>query len=161
MLCSHEHSDHNYRAGVKLSGKAAELRVEKIQTFHDEKQGALRGPNTIHVLEAEGLRVAHLGDLGHRLSEAQIAALGRVDILLIPVGGHFTIGPDVAAELAEQLQPAITVPMHYRGAGFGYAVIGPVEDFLCRRDKVLRLETNVLRPEELEKPITVVLRCPV
>ena len=161
VLCSHEHSDHNYRAGVKLSGKAAELRVEKIQTFHDEKQGALRGPNTIHVLEAEGLRVAHLGDLGHRLSEAQIAALGRVDILLIPVGGHFTIGPDVAAELAEQLQPAITVPMHYRGASFGYAVIGPVEDFLCRRDKVLRLETNVLRPEELEKPITVVLRCPV
>ena len=71
VLCSHEHSDHNYRAGVKLSGKAAELRVEKIQTFHDEKQGALRGPNTIHALEAEGLRVAHLGDLGHRLSEAQ------------------------------------------------------------------------------------------
>jgi L-ascorbate metabolism protein UlaG (beta-lactamase superfamily) len=161
VLCSHEHSDHNYREGVKCSGKETKLHIERIETFHDEKQGALRGPNTIHVLEAEGLRVAHLGDLGHRLSEEQIAALGRVDILLIPVGGYFTIGPELAAELAERLQPAITVPMHYRGAGFGYEVIGPVEDFLCRRDKVLRLDSNVLRPEELEKPITVVLRCPV
>ena len=113
------------------------------------------------MLEAEGLRVVHLGDLGHMLSDEQIAALGRVDILLIPVGGYFTIGPEQAAALAERLQPSITVPMHYRGAGFGYEVIGPVEDFLCRRDKVLRLETNVLRPEELETPVTVVLRCPV
>ena len=161
VLCSHEHSDHNYREGVKRSGKETKLHIERIETFHDEKQGALRGPNTIHVLEAEGLRVAHLGDLGHMLSDEQIAALGRVDILLIPVGGYFTIGPDVAAELAERLQPAITVPMHYRGAGFGYEVIGPVEDFLCRRDKVQRLETNILRPEELETPVTVVLRCPV
>ncbi len=161
VLCSHEHSDHNYRQGVALSGKAAALRVEKIKSFHDKMHGVLRGPNTIHVLEAEGLRLAHLGDLGHMLSEEQLAALGRVDILLIPVGGHFTIGPDTAAELAEKLQPAITVPMHYRGEGFGYAVIGPVEDFLCRRDNVLRLEGNVLRPEELETPVTAVLRCPV
>ena len=161
VLCSHEHSDHNYRRGVKRSGKEAKLHIERIESFHDEKQGALRGPNTIHVLEAEGLRVVHLGDLGHMLSDEQIAALGRVDILLIPVGGYFTIGPEQAAALAERLQPGITVPMHYRGAGFGYEVIGPVEDFLCRRDKVLRLETNVLRPEELETPVTVVLRCPV
>ena len=158
VLCSHEHSDHNYREGVKISGKETKLHIERIETFHDEKQGALRGPNTIHVLEDEGLRVAHLGDLGHMLSDEQIAALGRVDILLIPVGGYFTIGPDLAAELADRLQPAITVPMHYRGAGFGYEVIGPVEDFLCRRDKVLRLDSKVLRPEELETPVTAVLK---
>ena len=111
VLCSHEHSDHNYREGVKRSGKEASLHIEMLETFHDEKKGALRGPNTIHVLEAEGLRLVHLGDLGHMLSPEQIAALGRVDILLIPVGGYFTIGPDVAAELAERLQPAITVPI--------------------------------------------------
>ena len=158
VLCSHEHSDHNYREGVKRSGKEASLHIEMLETFHDEKKGALRGPNTIHVLEAEGLRLVHLGDLGHMLSPEQIAALGRVDILLIPVGGYFTIGPDTAAELAEKLHPAITVPMHYRGEGFGYEVIGPVEDFLRRRDKVLRLDTNVLRPEELETPVTAVLK---
>ena len=158
VLCSHEHSDHNYRQGAALSGRETKLRVRKLETFHDGKKGALRGPNTIHVLEAEGLRLAHLGDLGHMLSEEQIAALGRVDILLIPVGGYFTIGPDTAAELAEKLRPSITVPMHYRGEGFGYEVIGPVEDFLRRRDKVLRLETNVLRPETLETPVTAVLK---
>ena len=74
------------------------------------------------------------------------------------MGGYFTLGPDTAAELAEKLRPAITVPMHYRGEGFGYEVIGPVEDFLRRRDKVLRLETNVLRPETLETPVTAVLK---
>lgn len=161
VLCSHGHSDHGWREGVKLSGREAKLRIEKLETFHDEKQGALRGPNTIHVLEAEGLRLAHLGDLGHMLSDGQIAALGRVDILLIPVGGYFTIGPDTAADLAEKLQSPITVPMHYRGRNFGYEVIGPVEDFLRRRNKVLRLEKNVLRPEALETPVTAVLRCPV
>lgn len=161
VLCSHGHSDHSWREGVKLSGREAKLHVEKLETFHDEKQGALRGPNTIHVLEAEGLRLAHLGDLGHMLSDGQIAALGRVDILLIPVGGYFTIGPDTAADLAEKLQSPITVPMHYRGRNFGYEVIGPVEDFLRRRDRVLRLEENVLRPEALETPVTAVLRCPV
>ena len=151
-------SDHNYRQGAALSGRETKLRVRKLETFHDGKKGALRGPNTIHVLEAEGLRLAHLGDLGHMLSEEQIAALERVDIMLIPEGGYFTIGPYTAAELAEKLRPAITVPMHYRGEGFGYEVIGPVEDFLRRRDKVLRLETNVLRPETLETPVTAVLK---
>lgn len=160
VLCSHEHRDHGYREGVKPGGKEAKLHIEKLETFHDEQRGALRGPNTIHVLEAEGLRLAHLGDLGHMLSAEQIAALGRVDILLIPVGGYFTIGPDTAADLAEKLHPAITVPMHYRGKGFGYEVIGPVEDFLVHRDKVLRLDTSVLCPEELETPVTAVLRCP-
>ena len=161
VLCSHGHSDHGWREGVKPSGREAKLHVEKLATFHDERQGALRGPNTVHVLESEGLRLVHLGDLGHMLSDEQIAALGRVDILLIPVGGYYTIGPDTAAELAEKLHPAITVPMHYRGEGFGYEVIGPVEDFLRRRDRVLRLDTNILRPGELETPVTAVLRCPV
>lgn len=161
VLCSHGHRDHGYREGVELSGKTPSLRVEELPVFHDDQGGALRGPNVIHVLEAEGLRLAHLGDLGHPLSPAQLAALGSVDILLIPVGGHYTIGPETAADLAEALRPGITVPMHYRGAGFGYDVIGPVEDFLRLRDPVLRLESNVLRPEELTTPVTAVLRCPV
>ena len=161
VLCSHEHRDHGYRAGVRLSGKAPGLRVETLDTWHDERGGALRGPNTIHLLEAEGLRLVHLGDLGHMLTAEQIRALGRIDVLLIPVGGHYTIGPETAAELAEALAPGITVPMHYRGEGFGYDVIGPVTDFLRRRDPVLELESNVLLPESVERPCTVRLRCPV
>lgn len=159
-LCSHEHRDHGCRAAVKPSGRTPSLHVETLDTWHDEEGGSLRGPNTVHLLEAEGLRLAHLGDLGHMLSPEQIAALGRVDILLIPVGGHYTIGPETAAELADALRPGITVPMHYRGAGFGYDVIGPVEDFLRRRGPVRELDSNVLLPETLETPCTVRLRCP-
>ena len=161
VLCSHGHRDHGFSQGVTLTGEIPALRVETLDTWHDDKGGALRGPNTVHILEAEGLRLAHLGDLGHMLSGEQIQALGRIDILLIPVGGHYTIGPETAAEVVRALRPGITVPMHYRGAGFGYDVIGPVEDFTRLCGPVLRLDGNVLCPEGLETPATVLLRCPV
>ena len=90
-----------------------------------------------------------------------VAEMGRIDILLIPVGGHYTIGPETAAEVVRALRPGITVPMHYRGAGFGYDVIGPVEDFTRLCGPVRRLDGNVLCPEGLETPATVLLRCPV
>ncbi len=161
VLCSHGHRDHGYAQGVTLTGEKPLFRVEKLDTWHDDKGGTLRGPNTVHILEAEGLRLAHLGDLGHMLSEEQIQALGRIDILLIPVGGHYTIGPETAAEVVGALRPGITVPMHYRGAGFGYDVIGPVENFARLCGPVLHLDSSVLCPEGLETPATVLLRCPV
>ncbi|MBR5094911.1 MAG: MBL fold metallo-hydrolase [Oscillospiraceae bacterium] len=161
VLCSHGHRDHGYAQGVALSGKTPVLQVKKIETWHDERGGALRGPNTVHILEAEGLRLVHLGDLGHMLTPEQLAALGKVDVLLIPVGGHYTIGPDVAAALTQAIAPGIAVPMHYRGQGFGYDVIGPVEPYLRHFARVERLEGPVLRPEELETPAVAVLRCPV
>ena len=161
VLCSHEHRDHGYREGARLSGRTPALRVETLDCFHDDRGGALRGPNRIHVLEAEGLRLVHLGDLGHPLSPEQRLALGRVDVLLVPVGGHYTIGPETAAELVKELSPGVTVPMHYRGPGFGYEVIGPVEPFLRHFDRVLRLEDNTLRPRELETPAVAVPSCPV
>ena len=160
VLCSHGHRDHGYGEGVKLSGKEPSFTVRTLDTWHDDRGGSLRGPNTVHILEAEGLRLAHLGDLGHMLSEEQIAALGKVDILLIPVGGHYTIGPDTAKALAKAIGAGVTVPMHYRGPGFGYEVIGPLEPFLTGWERVLRLETNVLRPEALETPVVAVPKCP-
>ena len=160
VLCSHGHRDHSCAEAVTLTGRTPAWKVERLETFHDEQNGALRGPNTVHILEAEGLRLAHLGDLGHMLSPAQLAALGRIDVLLIPVGGFFTIGPDTAAALAKAVGARITVPMHYRGPGFGYEVIGPVEDFLRHFENVTELDDNVLRPETLEGPVVVRLRCP-
>ena len=85
--------------------------------------------------EADGLRVLHMGDLGHMLSPEQLAALGRVDVLLIPVGGFYTIDARQAAELAKKIAPAVTVPMHYRGDGFGYDVIAPVSYTHLKRIK--------------------------
>lgn len=160
VLCSHDHRDHGCREAATLTGRTPSLHVETLDTWHDDRGGSLRGPNTVHLLEAEGLRLVHLGDLGHMLSPAQISALGRVDLLLIPVGGYYTIGPETAAELVRALRPGITVPMHYRGPGFGYPVIGPVEDFLRLCGPVRELESNVLRPETVETPCVLRLRCP-
>ena len=161
VLCSHGHRDHGYAQGVTLSGKGLRARLTRIPCFHDEAGGAKRGDNLITVLEAEGLRLAHLGDLGHMLSAEQLAALGKVDILLIPVGGFYTIDAHTAWALVEAIRPAVTVPMHYRGTGFGYDVIGPVEDFLAHAERVTRLDGNVLEPEKLETPTVALLKCPV
>ena len=160
VVCSHGHRDHGYAAGVTLSGREPGFTLRAIPCFHDDRQGALRGENSIAVLEAEGLRLVHLGDLGHALSAEQCAVIGRPDVLLIPVGGHYTIGPAEAEAVMRALMPRLTIPMHYRGAGFGYDVIGPVEDFTDRFDAVTRWPSNVLDPAEAE-PGVVVLRCPV
>ena len=159
VLCSHGHRDHGYAAGVRLSGEKPGFSVKTIPCFHDDKGGSLRGENIIHVIEAEGLRIAHLGDLGHPLSEEQLSALGALDVLLIPVGGHYTIGPETAAALAEAIGARITVPMHYRGAGFGYDVIGPVEDFTALMEKVRFSESSAFDPAQ-EAEGVLVLRCP-
>lgn len=159
VVCSHGHRDHGYAAGVTLSGREPGFTLRAIPCWHDDRRGALRGENRISVLEAEGLRLVHLGDLGHALSAEQLAAIGRPDVLLIPVGGHYTIGPAEAEALARALAPRLTIPMHYRGAGFGYDVIGPVEDFTRRFEHVTRWPSNVLDPAEAEDGV-LVLRCP-
>ena len=161
VVCSHGHGDHNFAAGVTLSGRPCGVTLQQIPCFHDDRGGALRGKNRITVLEAEGLRLAHLGDLGHMLSREQLAELGRLDLLLIPVGGHYTIGPEEAAALAKAIGARITVPMHYRGEGFGFPVLQTAEAFLALRDPVLRLEDNRLDPADYPEPVTVLLRCPI
>lgn len=159
VLCSHGHRDHGCREAVRLSGKRPTFAVTAIPSFHDERGGKLRGENTIHVIEAEGLRIAHLGDLGHMLEQEQRAALGTPDLLLIPVGGYYTIGAETAARLAKAVGARVTVPMHYRGEGFGYAEIGPVEEFTRRMDGVRHADTNELDLTETPAGVTV-LRCP-
>lgn len=132
VLCSHEHFDHHYLAGVTVhDGGPNPFQVETMDTFHDEKSGALRGMNTVHILRAEGLTVVHLGDLGHRLAEAQAAPLRHCDVLLLPVGGTYTIDATLAAETVRQLEPRVVVPMHYRSETFGFEDIAGVKPFIA------------------------------
>ena len=129
VLCSHGHGDHNAAGRVALSGRKPGFSVTGIDTFHDPEQGRLRGPNRISVVEYGGFRAAHLGDLGCALEEAELTELRGLDLLLLPVGGHFTIGPGEARTLWEALQPRIAVPMHYRRGKMGYPVISELEEF--------------------------------
>ena len=129
VFCSHGHADHNARELVTLTGREFPLTVETLPAYHDDKHGLLRGKNTIHILHGEGMRVAHLGDLGHMPGRKALEALRGVDALLIPVGGHFTIDAAEAKAVADAVGARVVLPMHYRKGGMGYDVIGPVEAF--------------------------------
>ena len=130
VLCSHEHFDHNCRAAVTVEPAVSPFTVGTVDTCHDDRCGALRGKNTVHILRAEGLTAVHLGDLGHPLTDRQAAPLRRCDVLLIPVGGTYTLDPAGAKAVAEALEPRIVVPMHYRRGDIGFENIAPLEAFL-------------------------------
>lgn len=159
VVCSHSHHDHCYPAGVQLSGETPRFALRELPCYHDAMNGALRGENRIAILKAEGLTLAHCGDLGHELNEEQLAALAGLDVLLVPVGGHYTIDAAEAAALVRALKPRLTIPMHFRGEGFGYEVLAPVEDFCSRFSDVRFCPSNRLDLREADASI-VVLRCP-
>jgi L-ascorbate metabolism protein UlaG (beta-lactamase superfamily) len=151
VLTSHDHADHNYTKDlpgtpqiVKGSGSktAKGISMKGISTYHDPSQGSERGANTIFTLKIDNLQLCHLGDLGHLLSDKELAEIGPVDILLIPVGGFFTIDPKEATRVAEQIKPKILIPMHFKTAKCGFP-IAPVEDFL-------KGKTNTKRPKASE-----------
>lgn len=152
ILSSHDHFDHNYREAVTLLPKRESPFTVRVVsgTFHDEEQGALRGLNTIHVVEAGGVKVAHLGDLGHQLTREQAAEIGKCDVLLIPVGGFFTIDGDGAAQVAETLGGGTLVPMHYREGKYGFPKISGLEPFLAHfaPQQIHRLPDNSFTAEK-------------
>lgn len=142
VTVSHEHRDHNASekvGGVKkvISGpgeyEVAGVSILGFPSFHDNEKGAKRGKNTIYVIEADGLRLAHLGDLGHTLSEEMVGEIGDIDILMVPVGGEFTIGPKDAATVVSAIDPYYVFPMHYKLSGMNeenFSKLEPVESFL-------------------------------
>ncbi len=131
VFCSHGHADHNNAAAVSLSAKGNSVfAVEKLATFHDEKGGALRGENTVHILRAEGMTVVHCGDLGHFPTDAQLAAMANADAMLIPVGGYYTIDAATAKRVCDAAKPRVIVPMHYRHGDYGLRPVGVLNEFL-------------------------------
>lgn len=132
VFISHEHFDHNNTdmvpgakviRGLKDNGKswneihdklAPDVFLQTVDTYHDTLRGQERGLNSVAVLNVAGLRIVHLGDVGHLLDAGQIAKIGPVDILMIPVGGTFTIDGNQARAVVSQLHPKVVIPMHYR-----------------------------------------------
>lgn len=122
IIKTHDHRDHNFLGAVGGSPVVVdgpgeyEIKgtvIVGVATFHDKKEGAERGSNVVYNIEVDGVRIVHLGDLGHLLSEAQLIALSSCDIVLVPTGGTYTITAKEAAEVVSQLEPSIVVPMHY------------------------------------------------
>ncbi len=130
VLCSHGHGDHSYAEAMTLSGKVFSGVITSVQSFHDENQGKDRGLNTISVVKTEGKTICHMGDIGHILSDEQCKAIGTPDVILIPVGGTFTVNGENAAKICNQLKAKKVIPMHYKGKGFGYDVITDEAPFM-------------------------------
>ncbi|MBI2860422.1 MAG: MBL fold metallo-hydrolase [Chloroflexi bacterium] len=144
VTMSHEHFDHNNLAAVKgkpsvVTG-TAEVRGIKfrgIPTDHDEAGGSKRGKNTILCWEVYGVKLCHLGDLGHVLTQKQATEVGKVDVLLAPVGGYYTIDAAAATKICEQLKPAVVIPMHFKTDRVSMPISG-VEEFLKGKRNVTR-----------------------
>ena len=150
VLTSHDHADHNHVADVK--GKftridkegaydLAGVKIQAMPCFHDPSQGKERGKNLMFVVEADGLRVAHVGDLGHVLDAAAVKQLGRVDVLLLPVGGFYTIDAREATRVMDDVKPKVTIPMHFKTDKCGFP-IATVDDFTTGKTRVKRLDAS-------------------
>jgi L-ascorbate metabolism protein UlaG (beta-lactamase superfamily) len=163
VTISHEHYDHNNVAFVngkprvirgltadkkgwtRVDEKLKDVSIRSVGVYHDDQRGAARGLNTVFIFEVGGVRIAHLGDLGHVLNDDQLAAIGAVDVLLVPVGGKFTIDALKATRVIEQLRPRIMViPMHYRTDASTIRELEPLGLFTEGKSNVRKETTNTI-----------------
>ena len=160
VTLSHGHSDHGNAAGVRGNpevvrgaGRSVAKGVEfnGIASYHDDAKGGLRGNNTIFCFDVDGIRVCHLGDLGHLLEEKQVKEIGSVDILLIPVGGYYTIDAKAATQVCNQLKPRVIIPMHYKTEK-GIPNISGLDEFLRGKANVSRLDASEVEFKRGELP---------
>ena len=166
VLSSHGHGDHGAteliegaQALKEFVGETnvAGVPIKGVATFHDTEQGGQRGKNSVYVVEVDGLRICHLGDLGHPLTSEQVNEIGEVDVLLIPVGGNYTIDAHVATQEVEKLAPKVAIPMHVKVPGLQVNV-GPVDDFLEGKENVERLATNAIELTKADLPTRTVIK---
>lgn len=160
VTISHQHGDHNNVTGVVMADpnttqpnplvltmpgeyEKKGIRIQGFPSFHDKNQGSERGKNIIYKITIDDVDILHCGDLGHSLKSETVDEIGSVDVLLIPVGGFYTIGPDEAVDVVSKLEPAVVIPMHYKASGFNPEImekLASVDEFL---DKI---GTEVTKP---------------
>lgn len=145
---SHSHTDHGAVERVLTSGKPLNFSIREVMGDHDHHGGAHRGKNRILVMEHDGLRLVHMGDQGCVLTPEQIKEIGKPDLLMLPVGGYFTINAAEARQIMDQLDPAVTVPIHYRDGAIGFDVLSTLDEFLALVD------VPVVRSEDRQFTIT-------
>ncbi|HEX7456445.1 MAG TPA: MBL fold metallo-hydrolase [Candidatus Nanoarchaeia archaeon] len=136
-----------------------EVKIIGVASYHDEKGGKERGKNTIFNIKINGLWICHLGDLGqNQLSNIQMEGIGRVDVLLLPVGGVYTIDAVVASKIAAELEPSVVIPMHFLDSE-GNSQLEPAEKFLKEMgaEKVEAQPKLTILRERLPEELTVVL----
>jgi len=165
LISSHEHADHynpnflekkvDIIVGTKNNGadwnifekKLKDVKIWNIPYYHDEVEGKKRGKNSITVIDAEELRIVHLGDLGTILTEKEIKLIDKVDILFLPVGGYYTLSQKDALVVINQLNHKIVIPMHYKTEYTKNWPISSLDDFLslAKKFKIVMFETSTIK----------------
>ncbi|MBI2909864.1 MAG: MBL fold metallo-hydrolase [Chloroflexi bacterium] len=162
VISSHEHGDHNNAAAIKgnpqvLKGAGAKeakgIQFKGTATFHDDTDGTQRGPNTVFCFIIDGIRLCHLGDLGHKLSAGQLKEVGPVDIVLSPVAGTYTVDAATATDILGKMTPKVVIPMHFRNEKCLYPIT-PVDDFLKGRANVRRVNGSEVEFKKETLPAT-------
>ena len=180
VTVSHEHGDHNNIAMAAgsplilrgLTGTGAsqtwatinqtvtDVRIYNVAAYHDNATGAQRGRNAIFVYEVDSLRIVHLGDLGHTLNASVINTIGRVDVLMIPVGGFYTIDAAAATEVVGQLSPKIVIPMHYKTPRHSATWPGVGVDAFLTGKNVTRVQSTVIKLSSSTLPTQTTVMLP-
>ncbi len=171
VTISHQHQDHNCSdlvGGnpliVNIPGEyeKQDARITGFSTYHDKKQGEERGRNTLFKIEMDGVSILHCGDLGHILNDELIEEVNGVDVLLIPIGGFYTIDADEALAVARKIEPSIVIPMHYNTPKLnqqGFGKLAPVSTFLTKigAEPMEPVKKLVVKKEELTEEMKVVV----
>ena len=162
LFVTHEHSDHNNIKAIKgdyflVNGpgeyEIKGIKAKGITSYHDDEKGAKRGLNTLYLIEMEGIHILHCGDLGQDLlDDKQLEEIGAVDILMIPVGGFFTINAKQAVGIVNQIEPKIVVPMHYKIPKLSIAELDGVDKFLKEfgKEDVIPEEKISIKQKDIE-----------
>lgn len=155
-VVSHDHADHydsDIVSGIENvvdsegSFRFGDIRIDTFSFYHDESEGEERGESLISIVEAEGRRIAHLGDLGHRITADDIPELAGIDLMLIPVGGYFTIDAETANQIMKDFEPAVTVPMHFKTDRVDFP-INSVSDFAGLREDLIEKGGSTLELDD-------------
>jgi len=171
VTVSHNHDDHNNVSAIdgvkKVVNGVGEYEIEGISiigipSYHDDEKGKKRGKNVIYLIEVDGVRICHLGDLGHTLPKDLVDDIGDVDVLMIPVGGEYTIGPADAEKVVRDIDPNIIIPMHYKIPGLSdtFSKLEGVDNFLSTMGiKQVKENKLTIRPGSLleEDKMVVIL----
>ena len=157
ILASHKHNDHYGLNSVRqLLRLVKGVEVKKVETCHDEKGGTLRGENTVHILEYNGVKIAHFGDIGHVLTQQQAEEIGSIDVALIPIGGTYTVRADEAKTICQQVNAKVIIPMHYRCGSLGYEVLETTENFEKLFGTVEHSDTDeFIVPEDITEKVVI------
>lgn len=166
VTVSHDHYDHN--AVEHLQGNPCLVKerrdtvaahgftIQGFRSYHDDQQGRQRGFNHIYKISAENLDLLHMGDQGILLDQELIQQIGKVDIVMVPVGGRYTVDAAGAARLLEQLQPRIAIPMHYKTPQ-GTIQIGPVEDFVSQYKQAVKRPYLTVTCKDLPEDLQIIV----